>query len=139
MLMDILPKAPFRLVCSSRESELIKYARNSQGYVRVVFANLLYDLAEALGADWTHIKRGLEADPLHGNYATEPVRHIGRQGRGAGGPCWIKDFAALRESYEKEVGDSEGLDLLRAFEVKNKQLLKDSGKDLNFLEEVYGK
>ena len=64
---------------------------------------------------------------------------IHKSGRGAGGNCFIKDFAAFANLYESRVGDDQGIKLLRSLEEKNKQLLSESKKDLRILEEVYGK
>jgi DNA polymerase III epsilon subunit-like protein len=60
-------------------------------------------------------------------------------GRGAGGHCFLKDFAALRGLYEELLPeDQTGLDVLRALEQKNISLLTKSGKDLDLLAGVYG-
>jgi DNA polymerase III epsilon subunit-like protein len=60
-------------------------------------------------------------------------------GRGAGGHCFIKDFAALRELYERiRPGDEAGSRFFRALEEKNIELLLDSKKDLELLAGVYG-
>ena len=60
-------------------------------------------------------------------------------GRGAGGNCFIKDFAAFREYTEKINGNSLDLEFLKKAEEKNIELLVNSGKSLNLLEGVYGK
>jgi hypothetical protein len=60
-------------------------------------------------------------------------------GRGAGGHCLIKDFAALRSLFEVlRPDDKEGIALLKALEAKNKTLLMRSSKDLDLLGHVYG-
>ena len=54
--------------------------------------------------------------------------------------CFIKDFAAFRSIYEKTFPeDAAGVAALVAIEQKNVKLLRDSGKDLDLLEGVYGK
>ncbi|MCK5026836.1 MAG: hypothetical protein KAS07_00305, partial [Candidatus Pacebacteria bacterium] len=60
-------------------------------------------------------------------------------GRGAGGHCFIKDFAVFKSLYSDDVGDSLGNEMLSALENKNIELLKNSQKDLDLLEGVYGK
>ena len=53
--------------------------------------------------------------------------------------CFIKDFAAFRQLYEKtHPKDKEGIALLRAFESKNNKLLRETGKNPDLLEGVYG-
>jgi UDP-glucose 6-dehydrogenase len=74
--------------------------------------------------------------PVHQNDHMQSTQ----SGRGAGGHCFIKDFAAFRELYEKTLSkDAEGVALLRAFELKNNKLLRRSRKDLELLDGVYGK
>jgi len=134
-VQNILPSAPFTLTCSSDEAEIVKYAHNIAGFVQVVTFNLIYETAQSLGHDWENIKKALDANPFVSKSYINPVH---KTGRGAGGPCFIKDFAAFVNVYEKLVGDKDGLAVLRAFEEKNKKLLKNSNKDIDLLEEVYG-
>lgn len=132
----ILPKAPFMQICSSNEAEIIKYAHNTNGYLQTVFFNLLYDMALSLDADWPEIKQAIGANPYMRDRYAEPVHQTGR---GAGGHCFIKDFAAFRKRYQELLPDDEaGHALLRAIETKNIELLRSSGKDISLLEEVYG-
>ncbi len=131
----LLPSAPFTQTCDSTEAELIKYAHNGSGYVEVVFFNLMYELAQKSGANWASIEQAMRADPYIANRYAKPVH---KTGRGAGGHCFIKDFAALRGLYAQKVGDIPGTAALAAFEQKNISLLKESGKDLDLLQGVYG-
>lgn len=142
-VMAILPKAPYRLVCKASEAELTKYGGNNFLYVKVVFMNLMHDLAMSHGARWEILAENMKADPRIGTSHMQPVHqyaHMGGvQGRGAGGHCFIKDFAAFARLYEEvHPNDEEGIILLRAFEAKNNRLLRDTGKDINLLTEVYG-
>jgi nucleotide sugar dehydrogenase len=140
-IIDVLPKAPFELICSSREAELIKYAGNVFLYFKVIYANLFYDLAEKLGCNWEAIRDAVAADPRIGRSHLDPVHMSGHGtiGRGAGGHCFIKDFAAFSEIYGKLVGDEYGLEVLKSLKEKNIDLLVSSNKDLDLLEDVYGK
>ncbi len=131
----VLPTAPFTLTCDSNEAEIIKYAHNISGYTQIITFNLLYDLAASQGCDWENINKALLADPYVCNRYSNPIH---KSGRGAGGHCFIKDFAAFADLYEKSIGEKEGVNALRSFEEKNKKLLKDSKKDLYLLEGVYG-
>jgi len=133
---EILPKAPFFLTCDSDEAELIKYAHNISGYTQIITFNLIHEFANTLGRDWENIGKALLADPLISNRYSNPVH---KSGRGAGGHCFIKDFAAFANLYEECTGDQEGINAFRALEAKNIKLLKESGKDKDLLEEVYGK
>jgi UDP-glucose 6-dehydrogenase len=123
-------------VCSSTDAELIKYTHNMSGYVQIVLFNMMYDLAVATGADWARIQKALEADPYICNRYSKPVH---KSGRGAGGGCFIKDYAAIRELYEDTFPDDEVTSkTLRAIECKNIDLLTKSGKDAVLLKGVYG-
>ena len=144
LIMDTLPHAPFESICKSSEAELTKYGGNNFLYTKVVFVNLLYDMANALGARYDVVAGNMRADPRVGFSHMQPVHqydHMEAQsGRGAGGHCFIKDFAAFREIYERMLPkDAEGIALLRAFEKKNNKLLKKTRKDLDLLKGVYGK
>ena len=135
-VLSLLPKAPSNLLCDSTEAELIKYAHNGSGYVQIVFFNLMYNLAQQFGADWKNIQQAIKADPFVCNRYAQPVH---KSGRGAGGNCFIKDFAALRSLYNKKVNDVLGHRAFEAIEAKNKDLLTKSSKDLALLKGVYGK
>lgn len=134
-ILEVLPEAPFKMVCHSKEAELIKYGGNVHLYIKVVFMNMLHDLATSHNLDWNVIKEAMSADPRIGSSHMDPVH---KSGRGAGGHCFIKDFAAFKEQYEEAVGDSHGLDVLNALQNKNNRLLKDSNKDLDLLLGVFG-
>ena len=135
-IIDILPEAPYKLICHSREAELIKYGGNVHLYIKVVFMNMLHDLAVRLFLEVNIIKKAMSADSRIGSSHMDPVHQSGR--RGAGGHCFIKDFAAFKEQYEEAVGDSYSLDVLNALQNKNNKLLKDSNKDLDLLKGVFG-
>lgn len=134
-VLKTFPDAPFNIIVSSRESELVKYAGNIFLAMKVVFANMLFDLSNSIGADYEKVREVFGADPRIGtNHLT--VNFEG--GRGAGGYCFIKDIAAFNEFYADKVGDEIGVKALKHFEEKNKNLLRDSGKDEHLLKGVYG-
>ena len=97
--------------------------------------NMLYDISQKHRVDWKNIKEAMSMDPRIGNVHLDPVH---KSGRGAGGHCFIKDFAAFRDIYEKEFGDGNELEVLKSLEKMNINLLKSSNKDLDLLEGVYG-
>lgn len=134
-VLAVLPPAPFSHICSSTEAELIKYSHNMSGYVQIVLFNALFDLAAGCGADWLKIQQALEADPYICNRYAKPLH---KSGRGAGGGCFIKDFAALAGLYEQTVGDAAGVEFLKSAQKKNINLLVKSNKDLDLLKGVYG-
>jgi len=134
-VLEVLPCAPYKLICSSREAELIKYGGNCWFYFKVIFINMIYDLAKKNSCNWKNIQDAMAADSRIGGTHLNPV-HQG--GRGAGGHCFIKDFVAFSEIYEKQVGDKTGLEVLASLQNKNVELLTSTGKDLDLLKGVYG-
>lgn len=135
LVHSILPSSPFSKTVSSEEAELIKYTHNCSGYVQIVFFNLMYTLAEKMGANWENIEEAIKADPYISNRYAHPVH---KNGRGAGGGCFIKDFSALAGIYQKKAKDVLGSEMFKAVEKKNIKLLIDSKKDLKLLNDVYG-
>ena len=140
-VLDLFAKAPYERIVSAREAELIKYAANCILYTKVVFMNLLYDLAKSHTASWDEIREALRADPRIGPSHLDPVHKSGPTaetiGRGAGGHCFIKDFETLRRMYA-ELDDPKGYAVLDALVEKNNDLLRSTGKDLDLLKGVYG-
>jgi len=135
-IMSVLPKAPFELICSAREAEVIKYANNNFLYLKLVYANMLYDVSEALGCDWKNIMEGLGADPRIGKSHLQPVDDS--LGRGAGGYCLIKDFDAFARWHKTFMKDVLTDTMLEAVQKKNFDLLIKSKKDLGILKDMYG-
>ena len=142
-VLSVLPLAPYMVICSAPEAELTKYGGNNFLYMKVVYMNTLYDLAQHHGADWDIIAENMSADSRIGASHMQPVhqhKHMGGVlGRGAGGHCFIKDFAALRHHYERVFPeDTHAHSLLRSFEATNNYHLRSTNKDLDLLESVYG-
>jgi nucleotide sugar dehydrogenase len=135
-VLAILPPAPFSRVMTSTEAEIFKYAHNTSGYIQVVFFNLLYDLARSMDVAWENIGDAIAADPYISNRYSNPIH---KSGRGAGGHCFIKDFAALRDLYAAQhPTDTLGIAFMDATARKNVDLLRASGKDSDLLRGVYG-
>ena len=102
---------------------------------------MLYDLAQTFGGNWESIAKTMSADPRIGTSHMHPVHPSGHTtvaGRGAGGHCFIKDFAAFSRFYREQVKDALGSEVFTALEKKNESLLRVSGKDIDLLESVYG-
>ena len=136
LVQSIIPKAPFKLICSSSEAEIFKYSHNVSGYTQILTFNLLYDMAKHLGADWEPIQKAIEADPLVCNRYSNPIH---KSGRGAGGACFIKDFAAFSLHHRKLIGHAHASAFMKAAEKHNIALLSETNKDIGLLEGVYGK
>ncbi|MCK4554764.1 hypothetical protein KAU19_07480 [Candidatus Parcubacteria bacterium] len=135
-VMRVLPKAPYEKVCSAHDAELVKYGGNCFLYFKVVYANLFYDIAQKLGCDWDTISDMISADPRIGPSHMDPVH---KKGRGAGGNCFIKDFAVFAKMYKELMNNDEhGHNVLDSLQKKNIDLLLDSNKDLNLLKGVFG-
>jgi UDP-glucose 6-dehydrogenase len=122
-------------ICRAEEAELFKYGRNCFFFTKVIFMNLLYDLAQENDCRWEILHEIMTNDPWIGNMHIDPVH---KSGRGAGGHCFIKDFPALARFYQDTVGDEEGNEVFSANEKKNIKLLLESDKDLDLLGGVYG-
>lgn len=155
-VLSVLPPAPYATIVHAKEAEYIKYGGNNWFYFKIIFINLLFDLAQSDGCDWNVIKEGMAADPRIGSSHLNPVHAGGakgetlrynelhleplhKSGRGAGGHCFIKDFAAFSALYRERFPDDErGTAVLKALECKNIDLLTTTKKDLDLLAGVYG-
>jgi len=135
-IMSILPKAKYELICSAREAEVLKYAGNCFLATKVIFMNMLYDLSKNLDCNWDTVRDAMSMDERIGKSHMEPIH---ASGRGAGGHCFIKDYAAFVELYSQVVGDKEGINALKAIELKNIDLLARSNKDVDLIKSVHGK
>ncbi len=142
-VLSILPKAEFELITSAITAEHIKYANNAFLFLKIVFANIFYDLVEKNGADWESIRAAVGADPRVGpshlglHLDGDPANVMRR--RGAGRSCFIKDFAALSEMYENAFpDDADAIMLMRGLEYKNSKFLRDADRYIDLLEGVYG-
>jgi UDPglucose 6-dehydrogenase len=142
-VLKVLPKAKFEKIMLAKEAELVKYIGNCFLYEKVVFFNQMYDLANSLGLDYQNIRDAVTKDERIGESHTAVVHASGHDakmlGRGAGGHCFIKDFEALIEMYQKNLPkDVFGLEALQALRDKNNSLLVKSQKDLELLKGVVG-
>lgn len=142
-VLAVLPKAQYEVICKAEEAELIKYGGNCFLALKVVFMNTLYNTAQAVGADYEVVADAMTADGRIGNSHMRVVDTSGHPGsvagRGAGGHCFPKDWAAFRKLYERVVSDDVlGNEFLKSVEEKNKELLVSSGKDLDLLTGIYG-
>lgn len=111
---------------SVAEAELIKFATNGLIAVKVAFANAIYDLAEATGADFDRILSLLEAD---GRFTRFGLEVPGRHGRGYAGMCLPKDMAWLDMSL-RAFGQDAAAEMIEAIQdyngdVRDRQEIKE--------------
>ncbi|HEV2672669.1 MAG TPA: UDP-glucose/GDP-mannose dehydrogenase family protein [Gemmatimonadales bacterium] len=97
------------IVMDIPSAEMTKYAANAMLATRISFMNQVARLCEAVGADVTHVRRGIGSDRRIGQAFLFP-------GPGYGGSCFPKDVKALiRTATENDVP----LDVLQAVESAN--------------------
>ncbi|MBU1292541.1 hypothetical protein KJ819_00550 [Patescibacteria group bacterium] len=140
-VLAVLAPAPYSRVMSARAAELTKYAGNVFLALKVVYANMLSDLATELEVSYEAVQGALSADPRIGASHLSVMSASGHSsipGRGAGGHCFIKDLEAFRRLYAEAVHEQKGEEFLKAFVRKNNAYLVDSEKDLDLLAGVYG-
>jgi UDPglucose 6-dehydrogenase len=133
-VLSTLPKCPYSLVTKAQNAELIKYGGNNWFYFKVVFMNILYDLAQKSEADFDVVKEGMSFDSRIGKTHLDVV-HQG--GRGAGGHCFVKDFEAFIEMLKNYNLDDQ-IKTCEAVRNLNLDYLKKSNKNLDIIKETYG-
>jgi UDPglucose 6-dehydrogenase len=143
-VLKLLPEAPHNFLIGSREAELIKYMGNNFLFLKVIFANIVYNLAERNNVDYDTVANIVGYDSRIGHSHLAVNHQSGLQtntGRGAGGHCFIKDMSAFVEMFEEAGLTSEedeiALNFLNSAVKLNNQLLLNSDKDLDLLEGVY--
>jgi UDPglucose 6-dehydrogenase len=99
------------IVMDIASAELTKYAANAMLATRISFMNQIAQLCEAVGANVTHVRRGIGSDRRIGQAFLFP-------GPGYGGSCFPKDVKALiRTGTESKMS----LDILSAVEQANQR------------------
>ncbi len=84
---------------SPTAAELAKLAGNAMLFTKVVLANEIFKLAQALGVNYEDVRRVFVLDPRIGPAHTQVPGHDGHMG--AGGHCFPKDMANLRSLAER--------------------------------------
>lgn len=114
--------APFQrsrerlVVMDVRSAELTKYAANAMLATRISFMNELANLAEILGADIEHVRKGIGSDPRIGYDFLYP-------GCGYGGSCFPKDVKALIKTGKANHYDLKVLNAVEAANTIQKHVL----------------
>lgn len=143
-VLELLPKAEYELIVKSEEAELIKYVGNNFLYLKVVFANMVYNLCQRKGIDYNIVSEAVGRDSRIGHSHMKIKHQSGHSeklGRGAGGHCFIKDMSAFVEMFAEGKDGREDelvLEVLDSIVKLNQRLLIDSDKDVDLLKSVYG-
>jgi UDPglucose 6-dehydrogenase len=104
------------IVMDPRSAELTKYAANAMLATRISFMNEIANLAERLGADIEHVRKGIGADPRIGYHFLYP-------GAGYGGSCFPKDVKALLHTAAQAGGSLPILEAVETTNARQKQVL----------------
>ncbi len=99
-----------------RSAEFTKYAANAMLATRISFMNELANLADRVGVDIEHVRRGIGSDPRIGYsflYA----------GTGYGGSCFPKDVQALVKTAAEQGQDLRVLQAVEDVNQRQKQVL----------------
>jgi len=84
-----------------KTAAMSKYCMNSFYATKVTFMNQMYDVAQQLGVNWSHISSILANHPWMGTHHFQVPGPDGE--RGFGGPCLPKDTEALVKEYDVEL------------------------------------
>jgi len=98
-IRDLLPLASYTKLMPATEAELVKYWSNTFYAMKVVFANQMYDLCQALKLDYDMVKEATRADARVGRWHLEIFSNLfsnaAKGYRGYGGKCLPKDIKNL--------------------------------------------
>jgi len=104
------------VVMDVRSAELTKYAANAMLATKISFMNEIANIAEKVGADVEHVRKGIGADPRIGWHFIYP-------GAGYGGACFPKDVQALTRTAREYNYAAELLDAVEAVNDRQKDHL----------------
>ncbi len=95
------------------QAELVKYTKNTFYALKVIFANQMYDICEALGEDWYSVRDVITAEQAQpiGPSHLDPIFGLNR---GFGGKCLPKDSMALTVLARQHGVEYALLDALRS-------------------------
>jgi len=133
IILNILPTSPYNKIILAEEAELIKYGNNSFLYFKVLFFNILYDLAKKHNLNYENIKNALIKDSRIGPSHTN-IKDSG--GRGAGGHCFLKDFEIFINML-KDVNLKKQTKVCKELRNLNLDYLINSNKDIDLIKSIY--
>ena len=90
-----LPKN--KVMLSFEEAELLKYFNNVFASLRVVFANIMFELSNKLNCNYENVKDAY----IKTGKAMDIYLNVDKNLRGYGGPCLPKDTRALKNILKK--------------------------------------
>lgn len=99
-----------------RSAELTKYAANAMLATKISFMNEIANIAEQVGADVEHVRRGIGSDPRIGYHFIYP-------GAGYGGSCFPKDVKALAHTAREHGYEARLLGAVEAVNAAQKDKL----------------
>jgi UDPglucose 6-dehydrogenase len=97
-------------------AEVTKYAANAMLASRISFMNQLAHLCERVGADVSHVRRGIGTDDRIGSAFLFP-------GPGYGGSCFPKDVKALIRTMHEQGLEADLLEAVEAVNERQKRVL----------------
>lgn len=102
---------------TTHEAELIKYAENCYLATKVTFCNELYDICNAIGADYNKVREGFTADPR----VTKSHTFVYPEKRGWSGKCLPKDTAAICHTARSVGAPFEIVESVRKINEKHRE------------------
>lgn len=121
-VLNLLPKAHFERILPAGEAEMVKYFHNTHGAIKVIFANQIYDLCQALKINYDDVMNTV----YHSRNIQIPqyLKVWHKNFRGYGGTCFPKDMRALIWLADKLKVD---FSLHKTAEKINNRLMKKQG------------
>ena len=111
------------------QAELVKYTKNTFYALKVIFANQMHDICEAMGEDWSNIREIItteQAQPI-GPSHLDPIFGLYR---GFGGKCLPKDTLALGVLAERLGVKYELLDAMQTDNAALRTILTGKPSDV---------